>query len=274
MEHTFLKQATTGKNDWWRYALTILATVAGVIIANLGIKQVLPFYKSLFPDNQFGKDLGTSILIGVIFLIALVAFIFASKKLHQRSVVSMIHLDKRFNWGLYIKGFLVWGTLLFSGALMVDFDILQAFIKNVQLTHFLILFAVGFITIGIQSFFEELVIRGYLLQGMHLKIKNITILIICNSLIFGILHFGYGIGSFIHSFTFGIAFALIVIKQHRIEFASGAHNANNLLLSLVFLDIGEAIQEEFSWTIDWTEMSIHLITISLLVAIVYKFFKK
>ena len=111
------------------------------------------------------------------------------------------------------------------------------------------------------------------MQWKHLKIKNITALVLVNALIFGVLHFGYGIGSFIHSFTFGIAFAIIVVKQNRIEFASGAHNANNLILSLVFLDIADATSAEFSLSIDWLEMGIHLFTISLLVGIVYKFFR-
>ena len=273
MEYKFIKQAETGKNDWWRYVLTILATVAGIAIANIGIQQILPTFKSLFPDNQFGKDLGMSILIGVVFSIALFAFVTAAKKLHQRSFFSFINTGSTFRWTSYFSGFLIWGVLLFLGALTTDFDIFQSFLSKLNITHFLILFAVGFISIGIQSFFEELVIRGYFLQGKHLKIKNITILILVNALIFGVLHFGYGIESFIHSLTFGIAFALIVIKQNRIEFVSGAHNANNLLLSLVFLDISEAVNANFSWTINWLEMTIHLIILSLFVGIVYKFLR-
>ena len=274
MENTFIKQAATGKNHWWRYLLTILATVAGIAIANIGIRQVLPSFKSLFPDNQFGKDLGTSILIVIIFTIALVAFSVAAKKLHGRPLFSFINLDSSFNWASYFSGFLVWGILLFLGALITDFEIFQSFLDALNITHFLILFGVGFISIGIQSFFEELVIRGYFLQGMHLKIKNIIILVLVNALVFGVLHFGYGIGSFIHSFTFGIAFALIVIKQNRIEFASGAHNANNLLLSLVFLDIADATSAEFSWSIDWLEMGVHLFITLAFVGLVYQFFKK
>jgi membrane protease YdiL (CAAX protease family) len=37
---------------------------------------------------------------------------------------------------------------------------------------------VGFFAIGIQSFFEEIVIRGYLLQDLLLRIKNFLILIL------------------------------------------------------------------------------------------------
>ena len=274
MNHTFITQATKGKNQWWRYVVTILGTIAGVAIANLGVNQALPAYKKLFPDNQFGKDLGTSILIGVIFLIATLAFSIVAKKLHKRPFYSFINLDAKFNWLLYFKGFIVWGALLFIGALVDDFAVFQAFLTNLNLSNFIILLVIGFISIGIQSFFEELVIRGYFLQGLHLRIKKISLLVLVNALIFGVLHFGYGIASFIHSFTFGIAFALVVIKQQRIEFVSGAHNANNLLLSLVFLDIADAVIEEFSWSVDWLEMGIHFIIISAFVVIAYTFFKK
>lgn len=274
MENTFLKQVQKGKNQWWRYALTILATVAGIAIANIGLRQILPAFKSLFPDNQFGKDLGIFIALGTVFGTALLMFALASQKLHHRSFFSFINLNTKFNWFLYLKGFIIWGSLLFVSGLVTDFDTFQTFIDNFSVTHFLILFIVGFIFIGIQSFFEEIVIRGYFLQGIHLRIKNISILIIINTLIFGVLHFGYGIDSFIHSFTFGIAFAVVVLIQNRIEFVSGAHNANNLLLSLVFLDISEAASSKFSWSIDWLGLGIHLFIILVFVGIVYKFIKK
>ena len=273
MEQAFLKQAATGNNQWWRYLLTVLATIASVAIANVGVRQILPGFKALFPENQFGEDLGTSILIGIIFTVALLAFGIAAKKLHGRSLFSLINTSSRFSWGAYFKGFILWGGLLFTGGLIMDFDVFQSFLENLNLSHFLILFGVGFVTIGIQSFFEELVIRGYFLQGMHLRVKRIVILVLVNALVFGLLHFGYGIASFIHSFTFGIAFALIVIWQNRIEFASGAHNANNLLLSLVFLDIGEAATADFSWHIDWLEMGIHFVSTALFIGIVYKFIR-
>jgi hypothetical protein len=95
-----------------------------------------------------------------------------------------------------------------------------------------------------------------------------------NALIFGVLHFGYGLESFLSSWAFGVAFAIIVILQNRIEFVSGAHNANNLLLSLVFLDLDEATSEKFTWAINWVDFSIHIITLLILVGLVYKFFRK
>jgi len=109
---------------------------------------------------------------------------------------------------------------------------------------------------------------------MHLLIKKVVTLVILNSLIFGVLHFGYGIESFLSSWAFGVAFAIIVILQNRIEFVSGAHNATNLILSLIFVDLSEATNEAFSWEINWGYFSFHIIALLILVGLVYKFFRK
>ncbi|MFY7733747.1 MAG: CPBP family intramembrane glutamic endopeptidase, partial [Bacteroidia bacterium] len=151
--------------------------------------------------------------------------------------------QENINWKMYFIGFLAWGNLLFIGLLISDYKKFEVFLANFNASHFLILFLLGFVAIGIQSFFEEILVRGYFLQGLHLRIKNMAMLIIVNGLIFGVLHFGYGIESFLSSWIFGIVFAIIVVLQNRIEFVAGAHNANNLLLSLVFLDLSEATNE-------------------------------
>ena len=274
MKGNFLENATLGTNKWWQYVLSILSAVAGIAVVNMSISQVLPRIKSLFPYNDFGKNLFTFSLVLLIFGVAVIAFLVTARKLHQRSKMSFISNQDKFNRKSYFIGFVTWGTLLFIGLVISDYQKFEVFRENFNLVHFLTLFLFGFIAIGVQSFFEELVLRGYLLQGLHLRIKNIAMLIIINGLIFGFLHFGYGIESFLSSLFFGVAFAIIVILQNRIEFVSGAHNANNLLLSLVFLDLSEATSEKFTWEINWVDFSIHIIALLILVGLVYKFFRK
>lgn len=274
MNNNFLNNASLGKNEWWRYLLSILATVAAIALVNILIRQVLPNIKSLFPSNDFGKNLFTFSLVLLVFGVAVLAFLFTASKLHQRSKMSFMTTQENISWKMYFIGFVAWGTLLFIGLLISDYKKFEVFLANFNASHFLILFLLGFVAIGIQSFFEEILVRGYFLQGLHLRIKNIAMLIIINGLIFGVLHFGYGLESFLSSWLFGIAFAIIVILQNRIEFVSGAHNANNLLLSLVFLDLSEATSEKFSWAINWTDFSLHIIALFLLTSLVYKFFRK
>jgi membrane protease YdiL (CAAX protease family) len=274
MESNFIENASLGKNKWWHYVLSLLSAVAVFALVNVLIRLVLPNIKQLFPDNDFGKGLFTFSLVLLIFGLALFAFLFVASRLHQRPIMSFISNKRIFSWKQYFIGFMAWGSLLFIGSAIFDYQKLEEFIANFNLYQFTILFLLGFVAIGVQSFFEELVIRAYFLQGLHLQIKKVTLIVIVNALIFGVLHFGYGLESFLSSWAFGVAFAIIVILQNRIEFVSGAHNANNLLLSLVFLDLSEATSEKFTWAINWVDFSIHIIALLILVGLVYKIFRK
>lgn len=274
MDNNFIDNAILGKNNWWRYVLSLFAPVFVIILINALIGQILPSLKSAFPDDDFGKELVTFSLLLLVFGLALLAFTVAVSKFHKRPIMSFISIDSNFSWKYYFSGFILWGGLLFIGALISDFGTFKTFLQNFDSIKFLILLLAGFIAVGVQSFFEEIMIRAYFLQGLHLRIKNIPWLIIVNALIFGFLHFGYGIESFLSSWLFGVAFAIIVIFQNRIEFVSGAHNANNLLLALIFLDLSEAINEDFSWSINWIEFSVHITALLLLVGLAYRFFKK
>ncbi|MCA6391823.1 MAG: CPBP family intramembrane metalloprotease [Cytophagales bacterium] len=274
MKGSFIENASLGKNKWWHYALSIFSVVVVVAILNIIVRQALPDIKQLFPDSDFGKGLFTYSLVLVIFGLALFAFLLVASKLHQRPKMSFISTKGTFSWRQYIIGFVAWGSLLFIGSTIFDYQKLEDFVTNFNFYQFASLFLLGFVAIGVQSFFEELVVRGYLLQGMHLLIKKVVTLVILNSLVFGVLHFGYGIESFLSSWVFGVAFAVIVMLQNRIEFVSGAHNANNLILSIIFLDLSEASNEAFSWQIDWGYFSIHVFSLLILVGLVYKFLRK
>ncbi len=274
MQDSFIENASLGKNKWWYYISSIFSLAVIIALVNILIRIVLPNIKQLFPDNDFGKGLFTHSLVLVVFGFALLAFLFVASKLHQRSKMSFISNKGFFSWRHYFTGFLAWGSLLFIGSTIFDYQKLEDFVTNFNLYQFASLLLLGFVAIGVQSFFEELVLRGYLLQGMHLLIKKVVTLVILNSLIFGVLHFGYGIESFLSSWTFGVAFAIIVILQNRIEFVSGAHNANNLILSLIFVDLSEATNEAFSWEINLGYFSFHIIALLILVGLVYKFFRK
>ena len=274
MRGSFIENASLGKNKWWHYALSIFTLAVVIALVNNLVRIVLPDIKQLFPDSDFGKGLFTYSLVLVIFGLALSAFLLVASKLHQRTKMSFISTKGTFSWRQYFIGFLAWGSLLFIGSTIFDYQKLEDFVTNFNLFRFASLLLLGFVAIGVQSFFEEVVVRGYLLQGMHLLIKKVVTLVILNSLVFGVLHFGYGIESFLSSWAFGVAFAVIVMLQNRIEFVSGAHNANNLILAVIFVDLSEAAHEAFSWEIDWGYFGIHVISLLILVGLVYKFLRK
>ena len=91
----------------------------------------------------------------------------------------------------------------------------------------------------IQTSAEELLFRGYFLQGLGLLTKRKWILIIISGLIFAVPHFlnpemQYGfvlMGLFY--FSFGAILTMITLKSNRLEYALGVHAANNLMTVLL-----------------------------------------
>src|SRR5687767_12585566 len=120
MRANFISQAALGKNNWWRYVLSILAPVVSIVLANILIRQVLPALKKALPANEFGKDLSTFSLVFLVFGLALTAFIYVASRLHQRSGWSFINTGKTFGLKLYLLGFIMWGALLLGSAALTD----------------------------------------------------------------------------------------------------------------------------------------------------------
>jgi len=275
MEKIFIKNASQGKNNWWRYAVSIIAVIAAIAITNLVFRMMRTSLKALFSESEVGGILMNNTSFFIIFGFALITFLIAAKVLHKRPIMSFISVGNKLIWKHYFGGFLIWTILmLLYGSIISDFKLFDDFGGKVTTSQFVLLFLSGFISLGIQTFFEEIMIRGYILQGLHLRIKRFLLLILLNSLIFGLLHFGYGLGSFLSSWVFGISMVVMVIFQNRIEFASGVHNANNLIISLFFWNIETDSIEQNFWSVDWISLSWRIAFLITIVGLAYKFFRK
>jgi len=61
---------------------------------------------------------------------------------------------------------------------------------------------------------------------------------------------GYGFQSLIESFVFGVVMCWIVIDRGHIEFVSGVHTVNNLVLLSFFPPKMEELST-FQWSVNW-----------------------
>jgi len=141
--------------------------VSASYIAN----HLLPNLKNFIPAGEFRRAFGTYLALLSIFGTGLLTFILIITKIHKRSILSFISTSYKFSWLNYWRGFLIWGALVFGNELIIEYHKFDYFINHFNLKNFVILLTLGFISIGVQSFFEEIFIRGYLLQGMSLRIK-------------------------------------------------------------------------------------------------------
>jgi membrane protease YdiL (CAAX protease family) len=110
---------------------------------------------------------------------------------------------------------------------------------NFNLGPFLILAVVAILLIPIQTSMEEYFIRGYMMQGLGVAVKNRWFPLVFTSLLFGLMHIanpevekiGYGI--LIYYIGTGFFLGIITLMDEGLELALGFHAANNLTAALL-----------------------------------------
>lgn len=225
----FLDQAQLGRNHWWRFLLTFLmiaGAIGGAILLVQGLLiPTLKSYPSL-KDNGLVQPLLTYGVTGMAFLGMLLAMALGVIFLHRRSFTSL-NAARRFNWVEVLEGILVWGAIVFVQELYMG-DGLLAFLGKFEFSsNALLIAAVATLAIGIQSYAEEVIFRGYLLQGLGLRIQRKWLLFGTASLIFGLCHFSSGLDALLMTTLFGLVFCSIVVQRQSLAFASGVHFINN-----------------------------------------------
>jgi membrane protease YdiL (CAAX protease family) len=89
---------------------------------------------------------------------------------------------------------------------------------------------------------EELVFRGVLLQATGAVVRSLPVLIVVNGLVFSAFHLDPSPGAFAARAISGAVWTWTVLRLAGLEFAVGAHLANNLVVALLVEPISTAAQ--------------------------------
>ncbi len=176
----YFKQAFKGKNDWWRYLVVALLVFIGYNIG--GIPLELARLKlqdqnselgspdlSTFTQNfeQFGinTNLGLTLLL-LFFVAAITVFYFTFSPFHRREFKTLSTASTRIRYKRVFFAFFLWLALsltveAFSYILTPD-----QFSWNYNPATFIPLVLICLFVLPIQTSFEELFFRGYLMQGI------------------------------------------------------------------------------------------------------------
>jgi membrane protease YdiL (CAAX protease family) len=246
--NAYLDLAVQGKNNWWRYVLAvalilflwqILGSLPSVLLLVWVLADGNP-QTSLSPSGQFlGVDplLGFSMpmLASVLFM----AGIFLSISLiHQRPFQTLVTSARAFSWRRFFQGFGVWFVL--SGLMSLVEALLypERYVWNLDLRHYIPFVLLALVLIPIQTSAEELFFRGYLLQSIGLRLRNIWVLSAISGFLFMLPHFlnpeakvNYAWMGFYYFFI-GAVMAYVTLRDGRLELALGLHAANNLFAAL------------------------------------------
>jgi membrane protease YdiL (CAAX protease family) len=257
VRETFLELARRGRNDWWRYLVSLPLIIVGWFAVALVLYILLLSYAVADGDPATAIDLnrgevtGAPLLTLVVLLLGfagLHASLFAAVRfVHRRPLLSLITPYRRLSWGRVAAGFVVFLVLaaaavaveaaLFPGRYRLTFDA-GAFLKFLPF---------ALVLVPLQTSAEELFFRGYLMQAVGLLTRRAFVPALASALLFALLHLanpeiGAGLAALVATyFVLGLVFALVTIRDDRLELALGAHAANNLFAALFANYAGSAL---------------------------------
>lgn len=252
----FIEQAYKGKNEWWRYLLTILVVFIGwqligvIPLFMVAFNQSDDLFQLMESSQNAFADLGINsnlylFAVLLMFVFGLLSLLFSIKKIHLRSITSLITSREQIDWHRILYGFGLW-FLISVGFLFIDYLIApDHFVYNFKPIPFAILVVVAFVLIPLQTSFEELLFRGYLMQGIGIWFKNAAVPFLFTSIGFGLLHafnpeiekLGYII--LLYYIGTGFLFGIITLMDEGSELALGMHAANNIVAA-VFVTVNWA----------------------------------
>ena len=188
------------------------------------------------------SSLDKNLLLFLLLLPSVCSFLglwFVVNKIHSRLLISIITSRKKIDLERFKFAFILWSLISIS---VFSLDILISptnYEWNFNLSKFLILFLISILMIPVQSILEELIFRGYLMQGLTVFFKNRLLPLLSTSIIFGLLHIlnpeiqkiGYGL--LIYYIGTGLFFGIVTLMDEGVELSSGFHVSNNLVASLL-----------------------------------------
>jgi len=252
----YIQQAYKGKNEWYHYFATILAVIFGwqivgaiplfvtAVVHSSGMADFIEAGKDNFMKMGIDKNLFLFLMV-FMFAVGLWALYLSIKFIHKRSFTSLVTSRKKIDWKRYWFAFLLWGSIsvvvIYAGILLSPTD----YVWNFKPVPFFTLVAVAFLFLPLQTSFEELLFRGYLMQGIGILVKNKWFPLLFTSISFGLLHgmnpevAKLGNISMVFYIGTGLLFGIATLMDEGTELALGLHAANNIMAA-------------FFVTTDWT----------------------
>lgn len=268
----FIELAYRGKNDWWRYAATLFLVLLGwqfigvipLFAVSLSKAEDLEAWVAS-AENAFlglGIDSNLYLFLMILTFVGGLAFLLLGvRTIHKREISTLISVRNGLDWRRFFYGFLFW--LLISMALIALDYLLhpEDFLVNFRPGPFFILLVIALLFIPLQTSFEELLFRGYLMQGLGVLFHNAWIPLLLTSVGFGLLHAfnpevdKLGPMILLYYIGTGFLFGVITLMDEGTEIALGMHAANNVAAA-VFVTMDWAVFQTDALLVDQSEPSL------------------
>lgn len=246
--NAYLDLARQGKTGWRHFVLAValilfLWQILGAIPSVFLIALVWADGNPQTDVTSSGQFLGVDpnlgfalpMLASVLFLIGI---FLALRFIHQRPLQTLVTPAPHLSWGRFFQGFGIWFVLLGLMSLAEAVLYPGRYVWTLNLRQYIPFVFLALVLIPLQTSAEELFFRGYILQGVGLRLRNIWVLSAISGILFMMPHFlnpearvNYGLMGFYYFFI-GAVMAFVTLRDGRLELALGLHAANNLFTAL------------------------------------------
>lgn len=217
---------------------------AGVIV--FGLVILSPFLiglikTALAPADSGIEELGKYLSKNAYFLVNMLPFVigllsiaFCAKVIFQRPLRTFLTARTRFDFKRFFFSFGLWSALMMVSFFLTFIDYNHHLVWNFQSDKFFYLLIIAILFVPVQTGFEEIFFRGFLLQLFGKSTQKGIYLILINGALFGALHLMnpeieiLGFTAVIFYIVSGLFTTLIAILDDGIELSWGFHLANNL----------------------------------------------
>ena len=257
----FLWDKSYKLKNFWYY---ILGSFILILFSTIGQLPMIPFLPTELPSPDADPmDIFRTIPSNLRLFLLLLSFVFVLpgiwlvvKKLHDLPVMSVLSSRKKIDLERVLYSFMLWGTVV-SAFVFLEYSLNpENYIFNFKVKEFLILAVIAILFIPIQTSVEEIVFRGYLMQGFGHWLNSRFMALFLTSTVFGSLHLAnpeitaLGYEFVILYITVGFVLGIMTLMDEGLELALGFHAANNLIVALLL-------------TADWTVFQTESILINI-----------
>lgn len=259
----YLDLVHRGKNDWWRYVLG-----GAVILFSWLILGWMPYALVVMEGGEGMLTRFIAINCSIIMMLGGLAV--AVKFIHRRPLMTLVACERGVDWVRIGRAAVVWSVIGIAIALIEHLLHPARYYFSFNAERFFLFAAVALVLTPLQTTTEELVFRGYVMQGLGLTVKAPAGVAVLSAAIFALPHLlnpevqQHGpvlLGA--SYFVIGLLLAAVTLRDGRLELAIGVHAANNLLLVLVANYDGSVLESESIFTARELDPLYSLITLSI-----------
>ncbi len=284
----FLNNAKKGLNPLWAYLVTIIGVIAGFSVGQAPLFFAILFKNPGIDENTvsrhiensnfeaLGLEPNTSLFLMLLsFVGAFIMLWLFLKLLHKRFVKSLITTFDKINWEKIFFAFGVWTLFAMIIEGVTYFMSPEVYVFQFQWSKFIPLLAISILILPIQTSFEEVFFRGYLMQGIALLSRKKWIPLVITSVLFGSMHFfnpevqKFGAGIMLTYYIgVGLFLGFITLMDDSLELALGVHAATNFFSATFVTFDGSALKTNAIFRTEVVNIEL-MITLFLVSAVLF-----